>query len=257
MFHWLEDELAKFSVTLDDAIHSTDPEALLAAASDPALSEDLALALLKRTDLPADAIERLAKNGSVIKGRKVRIALICHPRTPRHVSLPMIRHLYTFDLMNVALAAVTPADVKRVADEALVTRVPTISSGERLTLARRASAAVAAALLNDKEPRVMKTALDNSRLTEAAIVKAVNARTATEAMIQAVCHHPKWSLRHEVQIALLRNEKTPLARALQFAQRLTAAQLREVLQQSRLPAATKACLIKECVEGKTRSSRKP
>jgi hypothetical protein len=239
-------------LTLDEAIHSTDPETLLAAASDPALTEDLALALLKRTDLPADALERLAKNGSVIKGRKVRLALICHPRTPRHVSLPMIRHLYTFDLMNVALAAVTPADVKRVADEALVTRVPTISSGERLTLARRASAAVAAALLSDKEPRVMKTALDNPRLTEAAIVKAVNTRTVTEAMIQAVCHHPKWSLRHEVQLALLRNEKTPLARALQFAQRLAAAQLREVLQQSRLPAAAKAYLIKECVEGKTR-----
>jgi hypothetical protein len=237
-------------VTLDEAIHATDPEALLAAASDSALSEDLALALLKRKDLAAAVLERLAKNGSVIKGRKVKIALICHPRTPRHVSLPMIRHLYTFDLMNVALSAIAPADVKRVADESLVTRVPTISSGERLTLARRASAAVAAALLNDKEPRVMKIALANSRLTEAAIVRAVNTRTATEALIQAVSHHPKWSLRHEVQIALLRNEKTPLARALQFAQRLPAAQLREVLQQSRLPAATRTYLIKECLEGR-------
>ena len=233
-------------MTLDEAIHATDPEALLAAASDSALSEDLALALLKRKDLDAAVLERLAKNGSVIKGRKVKIALICHPRTPRHVSLPMIRHLYTFDLMNVALSAIAPADVKRVADESLVARVPTISSGERLTLARRASAAVAAALLHDKEPRVMKTALANSRLTEAAIVRAVNTRTATEALIQAVSHHPKWSLRHEVQIALLRNEKTPLARALQFAQRLPAAQLREVLRQSRLPAATKAHLIEEC-----------
>ena len=232
-------------MTLDEVIHATDPEALLAAASDPSLTEDLALALLKRNDLDPAAIERLAKNGSVIKGRKVKIALICHPRTPRHVSLPMIRHLYTFDLMNVALAAVTPADIKRVADEALVTRVPTISSGERLTLARRASAAVAAALLNDKELRVMKTALDNSRLTESAIVRAVNTRTTTEALIQAVCHHPKWSLRHEVQIALLRNEKTPLASALYFAQSLPASQFREVLRQSRLPAATKAHLLAE------------
>jgi len=242
-------------VTLDEAIHATDPEALLAAASDPSLTEDLALALLKRADLDSAVLECLAKNGSVIKGRKVKIALICHPRTPRHVSLPMIRHLYTFDLMNVALAAVTPADIKRVADEALVTRVPTISSGERLTLARRASAAVCAALLNDKDLRVMKTALDNSRLTESAIVRAVNTRTTTEALIQAVCHHPKWSLRHEVQIALLRNEKTPLASALQFARRLSAAQLREVLQQSRLPAATKAHLLKEYVEGRTKRSR--
>jgi hypothetical protein len=237
-------------VALDDAIHSTDPDTLLAAASDPALTEDLALALLKRTDLSADAVERLAKNGTVIKARKVKIALACHPHTPRHVSLPMIRGLYTFDLMNVALAPVTPADVKRVADEALIVRVPTISSGERLTLARRASAGVAAALLTDKESRVMKTALENPRLTEAAIVKAVNTRSAPEALVQAVCHHPKWSLRHEVQIALLRNEKTPLAQALRYAQRLSAAQLREVLRRSRLPAGTKAYLLEE------RSARK-
>jgi len=244
-------------VSFDDAIHSTDPDALLAAASDPALTEDLALALLKRADLSADAVERLAKNGTVIKARKVKIALVTHPHTPRHVSLPMIRGLYTFDLMNVALAPVTPADVKGVADEALIVRVPTISSGERLTLAHRASAGVAAALLNDKEARVMHTALDNSRLTEAAIVKAVNTRSASEALVQAICHHPKWSLRHEVQIALLRNEKTPLAQALRFAQHLPLAQLREVLQQSRLPTATKAHLLKECAEGKkTRTHRR-
>jgi hypothetical protein len=244
-------------VTLDELIHSSDPDALLAAASDPSLTEDLALSLLKRTDLSADVLEALPKNSAVLKGRKVKIALIRHPHTPRHISVPMIRGLYTFDLMNIALTPITPADVKRVADEALIVRVPTISRGERLTLARRASGAVAAALLNDKDPRVIGTALDNSRLTDAAIIKALSTRDASEALVQAVCAHPKWSMRHEVQIALLRNEKTPLARALQFAQRLTAAQLREILQQSPLPAEDKAYLLRESSEGKPRHTRMP
>ncbi len=87
-------------------------EALTAAASDPGLNEDLALALLKRGDLPAQALDRLSKNGALLKSRKVKLALVEHPRTPRHISVPMVRHLFTFDLMQVALTPAVPADIK-------------------------------------------------------------------------------------------------------------------------------------------------
>src|ERR1700690_4089782 len=86
-----------------------DAEVQKAAVTDPALNEDRALTLLKRTDLPSDALEALSKNASVMKSRKVKLALAQHPRTPRHVSLPMIRHLFTFDLMKIALTPVVPA----------------------------------------------------------------------------------------------------------------------------------------------------
>src|SRR5581483_2009460 len=143
------------------------------AAADPALSEDLALALLNRPDLPPEALEALSKNGSVIRNRKVRRGVVGHPKTPRHVSVPLLRHLYTFDLMQVALTPIVPADVKRAAEEILANKLGSISSGERLTLARRASPRIAGELLVDKEARVMQAALDNSRLTEALVVKAV------------------------------------------------------------------------------------
>jgi len=34
-----------------------------------------------------------------MKSRKVKLALVQHPNTPRHVSIPMLRHLLTFELM--------------------------------------------------------------------------------------------------------------------------------------------------------------
>jgi len=230
---------------LPEAVHSADPDDLLRAAADPALTADLALALLKRGDLPAEVLEQLAKNRSALKLRKVKIALACHPRAPRHVSVPLIRQFYTFDLMKAALSPLVPTDVKLTADEALIARLKTITLGERLTLARQASGRIAGALLLDTEQRIMRAALENSRLTEAPVVKAVLNPSASAALVQAVSQHAKWSYRRDVQIALLRSEHLSLARALAFARTLSPAQLREILQISRLSAIIKEQLLQE------------
>jgi len=226
------------------------PGELIPSAADPGLSEDSALALLHRPDLAPEALESLSKNSGVVHSRKVRAGIVGHPKTPRHVSLPLLRHLYTFDLMQVALTPVVPADVKRAAEEILANKLGSISSGERLTLARRASARIAGELLGDDDARVMHAALGNSRLTEALVIKAVVRHDARAGLVEAVCHHSKWSVRREVRIALLRSNKTPLARALEFARTLPGRLVREILQNSRLPASTKASITKEIEQGK-------
>src|SRR4030095_10446361 len=113
-------------------------EKWLLVAGDPALSEDDALALLTRAGLPGEVLEALSKSKQIMKSRKVRVALAGHPKTPRHVSIPTLRQLFTFDLMNIALSPVVPADVKKAAEDGLIFKMETISLGERLSLARRA-----------------------------------------------------------------------------------------------------------------------
>jgi len=228
---------------LEQAVHSQSLEILERAARNPALTEDLALTLLKPPALPAAVIETLSKNGALLKQRKVRLAVVEHPRTPRHVSLSLLRKLYTFDLMHLTLTPVVPADVKKAAEENLLTRLSTISLGEKLSLARRASGRIAEQLLLEKEARIMQTALENSRLTEASLVKVLTQSGSSETLVAAVCHHAKWSQRREVRIALLRNDKTSLAKASEFAQPLPLAVLREILKNSRLPASVKECLL--------------
>src|SRR5438094_212879 len=73
------------------------------------LTEDLALALLKRSALLAEDIERLAKNSTLQKSRKVRLALACHPRAPRRLALRLLRELYTFDLVHFSQMPAAPA----------------------------------------------------------------------------------------------------------------------------------------------------
>jgi len=212
---------------------------------DPALTEDLALALLDNRDLASDAIEQITRNSALMKSRKVRVSLAAHSHAPRRIALRLIRELYNFDLMQFSLMPAVAADLKRLADELLVSRLASITLGERISLARRSSALVAAALLVDKEPRVWQTALENPRVTEAAIVKALQRPHATAAFVEVICHHAKWSLRPEIRMALLRNRHTPLARALEFARRVPPPVLRDILHASRLPEKIKEYLRKD------------
>ena len=282
-----DNELSKDEIPEDEATPPSAPSAtptapavLLRTAADPALTEDLALALLKHADLPPEVLEQLAKNAHALKSRKVKIALASHPHTPRHVSVPLARQFYTFDLMKVALSPGVPADVKVAVDDVLISRLKAVTVGERLTLARRASGRVAAALLLDvetrdgtiitgkikdgkikdgkmiaakinhaeavaRQTRVMQTALENPRLTEALVINSVLRPAASAALVQAVARHAKWSPRREVRAALLRTAHLSLARALEFSRETPAGRLQELLASSRLPTKIKDHLLRE------------
>ncbi len=270
-----EDETFKDEAALNlaESATATSPASteLLRTAADPDVTEDLALALLKRPDLPAEVLKQLAKNVNALKSRKVKIALASHVNAPRHVSVPLVRQFYAFDLMKIALSPSVPADVKVVADDTLISRLKAITVGERLTLARRASGRVAAALLLDvenmdgkikdsktdgkikmknaqalaRETRVMLTALENPRLTETLVINSVLRPAASAALVQAVAQHAKWSCRREIRTALLRTEHLSLARALEFSREIPAPLLRELLASSRLPDQIKHQLLRE------------
>src|SRR5437899_6695356 len=219
---------------IEELIHHVDPEILIAVAADGRLTEDLALAFLERRDLPRQALEQIHKHKSLARQRKVQLALVMHLHTPRHISVPIIRHLYPFELMKVALQPTVAADVKRAAEEVLIAKLATISSGERFTLAKQGSGRVAAGLLLDHEARIVRAALDNPQMTELWILKALKAEAGTELLAPALARHTKWSFRNEVKAALLANKHTPLARVLQISQELPIAALKDVLRNARL-----------------------
>ncbi|HKT69778.1 MAG TPA: hypothetical protein VJP83_10090 [Terriglobales bacterium] len=230
---------------LTSLIHGHTADELKRAAAHEALNEELALALLERRDLPPEALEALSKNVAALKSRRVLVGMIGHPKSPRHVSLPAMRHLYTFELMQLALSPAVLADIKKAAEETLISRLEKISLGERITLARRASGRVAAALLLDSEPRVIDAAVSNPFLTEVLVVKALMSEKAAAALVELLCRDSKWSLRREVRVALLRNPSTPANETTQLSRSLPTGVLHELLRDARLPEAARECLQRE------------
>jgi hypothetical protein len=145
--------------------------------------------------------------------------------------------------MQVALQPVVPPDVKRAAEEVLISKLTSITSGERFTLAKQSSGRVAAALLLDKEDRILQAALANPQMTEIFIVKLLKAETGTERLAPAVSRHQKWSFRNDVKAALLGNKNTPPARMIQLAAELPVNLIKDVLRNGRLSPQAKNSLL--------------
>jgi hypothetical protein len=241
---------SEVDLSIEEMIHHPSPDMMKLAAQHTELIEELALSLLVRRDLAPAAIEALSKRGDLLKHRKISVAIAGHAKTPRHVALPIVRRLFTFELMQLALSPAVAADIKLVAEEVIVSRLESISSGERLTLAKQASSRVVAALLLDSEARIVEASLMNSRLTESWIVRSLMRSEAGVLLIDLICRYPKWSLRREIQVALLRNPKTPFGRILQIAPLLPMKIVRDVLKTSELSPEVQSYLERMLVARK-------
>ena len=206
--------------------HATD--VLRALLDNPALNETQLGLLLSRNDLPAEVLKEVTSRKSLMKNYRVKRALAFHPKTPRLAGLRLIRELYLMDLVQLTLLPGTSAELKRNAEEQLVARLAQLPLGQKITLARRATARVAGALLAEGHPQVVAIALDNSSLTEAQVLKALSRDRLPVGVVHAVAQHRKWSHVYNVRMALVRHRSATLSTILSYLPELTVSDLREL-----------------------------
>jgi hypothetical protein len=136
--------------------------------------------------------------------------------------------LYLMDLVQLTLLPAISAELKMNAEEQLLARLPQLPLGQKITLARRGPARLAGSLVAEGHPHLLSVALDNPRLTEAQILKAL-ARDKTPAVVpSAIARHRKWSEMYNVRMALVRHPLSPLASVLGYLPQLTVSDLREL-----------------------------
>jgi hypothetical protein len=213
---------------LQSLIHERDEETLLALLENPHIEEPHISQMLERLDLSASVLTAIAEKGKWTSSEGIRLRLARHPHTPRRFAMALLRQLYLFDLVRLSLLPSTPAEIRRVAEELMITRVPQLPIGQKLTLARRGPARVVGALLAEGHPQAIKLALANTFLTESQILKVLANPGVSERVVAAIAQHPRWSVQYSVRVALVRNQHSPVPVILAFLPNLTLRDLKDL-----------------------------
>lgn len=239
----------KIKVLLQDA----DESVLLALLDNPNFGEQNVAQLLDRLDISMNVIAAIADKGEWTASEAVRLRVARHPHTPKRIALAAVRQLFLFDLLRVTLLPSAPAEIRRVAEEIILSRIPQSPVGEKLTLARRGPSRVLGALLAEGHPQATKLALDNAFLTESQVLKVLANADVAERVVAAIAQHPKWSTHCNVRSALLRNRHTPVPCVLAFLPNLTLRDLQDILAWRELSPHTKKYIQQELARRGDRS----
>lgn len=209
-------------------LHHHGSDVLLALLDNPALDETQLCLLLDRKDLPVAVLEELGRRKPLLKNYRVKRALAFHPRSPRLVSLRLLRDLYLMDLVQLTFLPGISTELKRNAEDQLIARLPQLPLGQKITLARRGPARTAGALLAEGHAQILPVVLDNANLTEAQILKVLSREKLPDGIIKAISQHRKWSCAYNVRLALVRHPASPLSTVLAYLPELTVSDLREL-----------------------------
>jgi hypothetical protein len=226
-------------------IHDANEAILLALLENTNLDESNVIHLLERLDLSSKLLSVVADAGKWTSSEGVRLRLARHPHTPTRIAQALLRQLFLFDLVSVSLRPSAPADIRRAAEGIVLTRIPHLPVGEKLTLARRGPSRIAGAVLAEGHPQAIKLALGNSFLTESQILKVLANPDVPEGVVIAIAQHPKWSCQYNVRLGLMRNAHTPAPIVLAMLPNLTVRDLKEIATHESLAPHLKKYIERE------------
>jgi hypothetical protein len=162
-------------------------------------------------------------------------------------------------LAEVCVAPRAHPTVRRRAESLLALRLDALSSGERLTLARRASAAIILRLVDAPgDPRVLRGLLGNPRLSEPVALRLAASDRVPPPFLADLAEHPGWGARRAIQLALARNLRTPVAVALRLVGGLAEGDRKRLSDDDKVPTIVRVCatrLIEREARGPSLRSR--
>jgi len=112
-----------------------------------------------------------------------------------------------------------------------------LTLGARVSLAKSSKKTVLRKLLREQDPRVIRSLLQNPRLTESDVLKIASLQPTAPVVLQEIFQNPKWVARYRVKKALIYNPFCPPAISVHLLKFLLFADLKEIAQQEGLHLA--------------------
>jgi hypothetical protein len=205
------------------------------AVQNPDFTADEMTLLLRNRFASPGLLTRVGQNRQWTRYYEVKRGLVRHPRTPYPVARNLVGHLYWRDLAeSIEDARLHPA-LRRQAEQILEERLPEMSLGEQISLARRATGGLLGVLRGSGESRVLRAVLGNPRLKERDAEAVAAGEEAPGEVLGWLTRHPKWGNRRAVRLALVRNPRTPVADALKLVAKLPRRELEHLVAEQEAP----------------------
>ena len=229
---------------------SGNEEVLRSLIDNPIFDETHVCLLLERKDLSGLLLEEISKRKTWRGNYRVRLGLAAHPHTPRLIAMRLMRELHLMDLVRISLLPTSSMELRRLADERVLTQLPQLPLGQKLMLARRGSTRIAAGLVAHGPEQVARVALDNPFLTESQLLKTLAKEALPARTVAVVAKHEKWSKLVNIRVALLRHPHAPAERVPALVSGLPRREIEDLLALSRLPESVRAHLRRELAHRK-------
>jgi hypothetical protein len=226
-------EQAAADALFAEALRAGESRAAARAALARAPDEQILVSVLRRA-VPAAFLEEVASARPWSERPRVLARVVLSPRAPRSLALRLVSGLYWRDLADVAATPHVPASVRSRAESLLRDGLADMRLGDRITLARLATAALLPALLADAERQVASSALVNPRLREEDLVAALRRDDVRVALVEEVAASTRWAANYAIRLALVLQPRTPLPLALHQISSLVPRDLRRVAGEAAL-----------------------
>ena len=241
----LHKALTASSDELFQVLTDPDMQVLRSTFKNQNINEDHLLTLLKRRDLTEELLKSIYQLDISKRSHRLQVALVKNPGTPGPVALALLPYLHLFELVDLCIIPGVTPDQKFGAERAILQRLPTSELGNKMTLARRATATVVGAILKEGNARLVEICLGSPRLREVDILQFINSAAASPETISMVARHSKWKSRPNLKLAILKNSRTPAIWFTLYLPQLRTPDVRNLLASRRLSPSQKKLVQNE------------
>ena len=203
-------------------------EVLHAALKNISINEEHLLKLLQRQDLTSSIIKAVGQHQKS-KNHRIMVAIINNPAVSPALAMQLLGNLHLFELLNLCTLPGQSSDIRIAAEHGIAQRLPVEPLGNKIALARRANSGLMLPLLNEGHTQIVAACLDNPRLQEAAVFRFLTGGFCSAHTISQIARHPRWNKRKNLQLAILKNHKTPRVWFIHFLPKLAKMEVRNLL----------------------------
>lgn len=206
------DDRSQLRLRLSDA----PKEYVEGALDNPELGPAELAILLRSRQTTATIVTRVGRNRSWMRSRELKVAFVSNPRAPQVLARRFLPQLSWRDLAKLAANLRVSPVLRRESEKLIRTRLPELSPGEKVSLARLGSRGIVEMLRDERDALVLRALAGNARATEADLAGILARQDAPPSFLRWLADESLWGQRHDVRLALVRHPRTPPSSALRL-----------------------------------------